>query len=111
VAASTVTNPTNAHQLFPGTARVFPLPHRPKAHPHFRVFPTGETEYHWCIVALATNRTISRHKSLARALRKCSWLNEQRGKAQLDPPKVALSAFPDLNSDQADCQGVGNEAS
>ena len=48
--------------------------------PAFRVFPTGGAEYHWRIEALATNQTISRHKSLSFALRKCSRLNQPSGK-------------------------------
>jgi len=49
-----------------------------KSHPEFQVFPTGEAKYHWRIVARGTSRTISRHKSLTFALRKCARLNEQR---------------------------------
>lgn len=48
--------------------------------PDFRVFPTGEAEYHWRIAALTTNQTISRHKSLSFAIRKCSRLNERSDK-------------------------------
>lgn len=51
---------------------------------NFRVFPTGEAEYHWRIAASATNQTISRHKSLSFALRKCSRLNHRSGKGASD---------------------------
>lgn len=46
----------------------------------FRVFPTGDADYPWRIGASATNQTISRHKSLSFALRKCSRLNDRSGK-------------------------------
>jgi hypothetical protein len=108
VATSTLANPSNPHPLF-AAVRAFVLPSYPKPQPEFRVFPTGEAEYYWRIVALATDRTISRHKSLSFALRKCTRLNGQRGKAQPDPLKVALSGFPDVNSYRAYYEGVGNE--
>ena len=79
MATSTVANPLNAHQSF---ARIVgPVASRryPKLHPDFRVFPTGEAEYHWRIVALTTNQTISRHKSLSFAVRKCTRLNHGSG--------------------------------
>lgn len=106
MAASTLTNPTNAHHLFPKVARVFPLPDHPEGHPQFRVFPTGESEYHWRIVVLASNQTISRHKSLAIALSKCSSLNQQRSKTQLDPLKSRSRPVPDFNSCRTDCEGA-----
>jgi hypothetical protein len=109
VAASTVTNPTNTHRLFANATRALAPADRPKAHSDFRVFPTGESEYSWCIVALATNRTVSHHKSLAYALRKCTRLNEQRDKAQLNPLDIALSGFPDVNTYRAYYEGLGND--
>jgi hypothetical protein len=79
VATSTLANPPNAHQLLAAIVRpVAPVTY-PKSQPEFLVFPTGEAEYPWRIVALATSQTISRHKSLTLALRKCTRLNEQRG--------------------------------
>jgi hypothetical protein len=79
VATSTLANPLNPHPLF-AVARAFAPPTYPKPQPEFRVFPTGEAEYHWRIVALSANRIVSRHKSLGFALRKCTRLNEQCGK-------------------------------
>jgi hypothetical protein len=100
VATPTVANSPNPPQLFAESLRPVAPMVRPKPQPEFLVFPTGTVEYHWCIVALAANRTISRHKSLTFALRKCIRLNEQRGQTQLDP----------LNTlGRADRQGVGNE--
>jgi hypothetical protein len=78
VATSTLANSPNPHQLFAKTVRPFAPPSFLKLQPRFRVFPTGEAEYHWLVAALATNRTISRHKSLTFALRKCARLNERR---------------------------------
>ena len=79
MATSTVVNPPNAHQLFTRIVRPFPpLPYA-KSQPEFLVFPTGKAEYPWHIVASASNRTFSRHKSLTFALRKCTRLNGQRG--------------------------------
>jgi hypothetical protein len=77
VARSTLANSFNPHQLF-AAVRSFTPPSYPQPQSAFRVFPTGEAEYHWHIVALATNQTVSRHKSLSFALRKCTQLNEQR---------------------------------
>ena len=79
MATSTLANPLNSHRLLADVARPFAPPTCRKSQPAFRVFPTGKTEYHWRIVALATNQTISRHKSLTFALRKCTRLNKQRG--------------------------------
>jgi hypothetical protein len=109
VATSTLAKAPNSHQLLADTMRPFAPPNRPKPQPEFMVSPTGRAEYHWRIVALATDRTISRHKSLIFALRKCNRLNEQRDETQLDPLKVALSGFPDVNSYRAYYEGVGNE--
>jgi hypothetical protein len=74
--------------------------------PAFRVFPTGESDYYWRITALASNQTISRHKSLAYALRKCTRLNEH-SEAKPDSLKIALSGFPDVNTYRAYYEGVG----
>ena len=41
----------------------------------FLVFPTGLRDYPWKIVAVETDRTISRHKQLARAVAKAQELN------------------------------------
>ena len=79
MAKSTLTNPLNAHQLFAETTRPFAPLSYPKSQPDFRVFPTGQAEYHWRIVALTTNQTISRHKSLSFAFRKCTRLNHRSG--------------------------------
>ena len=78
MATSTLANPLDAHQLFAEAVPPFAPPTYPKPQPEFRVFPTGEVEYHWRIAALATNQTISRHKSLSFALKKCTRLNQRR---------------------------------
>ena len=41
----------------------------------FLVFPTGLRDYPWKIVAVETNRIISRHKNLAQAVAKAERLN------------------------------------
>ena len=75
---ATLTVAKSSHRLFAELAPPFtPLPH-PKVQPEFRVFATGEAEYHWRVAASATNQTISRHKSLSFAIRKCTRLNKQR---------------------------------
>jgi hypothetical protein len=79
VATSTLANPLNAHQLFARIVRPVPSRRYPKPQSDFRVFPTGEAEYHWRIAAFATNKTISQHKSLGFAIRKCTWLNDRSG--------------------------------
>jgi hypothetical protein len=60
VALSTLANSPNPHRLCVGIVGTFARPVCPK------------------LVALATNQTISRHKSLSYALRKCARLNGQR---------------------------------
>ena len=95
MATPTLANPLNPH------------PRYPKPQPGFSVFPTGEAEYSWRIAALASNQTISRHKSLAYALRKCTRLNEHYREAKPDPLKIALSGFPDVNTYRAYYEGVG----
>jgi hypothetical protein len=79
MATLTLANPLNAHQLFARTVRPAASLRYPKPQSDFRVFPTGEAEYHWRIAALDTNQTISRHKSLSFALRKCTRLNDRSG--------------------------------
>ena len=69
--------PPNPQQLFAEIVQTFAPPSYPKRQPGFRVFPTGTAKYHWRIVALTSNRAISRHKSLTFALKKCIRLNEQ----------------------------------
>jgi hypothetical protein len=76
VATPTLANPLSVHQLFARIVRPVASRRYPKLHPDFRVFPTGEAEYHWRIVALTTN---ARHKSLSFAVRKCSRLNDRCG--------------------------------
>jgi hypothetical protein len=77
VATATLANSPNSHQLLADTVRPFAPASHPKLQTEFRVFPTGDAEYHWRIAALANNRTISQHKSLSFALRKCTRLNRQ----------------------------------
>ena len=55
--------------------------HKPQ--PQFLVFPTGQKTFHWRVVAVETNRTVSRHKNLRPALRKAEWLNQHRRVEQL----------------------------
>jgi hypothetical protein len=102
VARSTVAKSPNSHQPFAPTTRPKPLH-------EFLVFSNGNTECPWHIVAVGSGRTVSRHKSLSFALRKCNRLNEQRGEIQVDPLKVALSGFPDVNTYRAYYEGVGND--
>jgi hypothetical protein len=78
VAAPTVAKSPNPHQFPAEILRPFALPICPKPQPEFLVFPTGTTEYLWRVAALATTQTVSRHKSLTFALRKCTRLNAQR---------------------------------
>jgi len=77
VATSTLANSPNPHQLFTRIVRPFPPLTYRRRHPEFQVFPTGEAKYHWRIVALDAGRTISRHKTLTFALRKCTRLNKR----------------------------------
>ena len=78
MATSTLANSPNPYQLFAAIVQPFAPRTYQKPQPNFRVFPTGDAEYHWRIVALGTSRTISRHKILSFALKKCTRLNEQR---------------------------------
>lgn len=79
MATPTLANPLNAHPLFARIVRPVASRRCPKPQSDLRVFPTGEAEYHWRIAVFATNRTISRHKSLSFALRKCTRLNHRPG--------------------------------
>lgn len=45
------------------------------AQPSFMIFPSTTAIYTWRIVGMESGRTISRHKLLAEALRKCEQLN------------------------------------
>ena len=76
MATSTLAKSPVPHQLFTETVRPFAPASYPKPQSRFRVFATGEAAYHWRVVALATSRTISRHKSLSLALGKCIRLND-----------------------------------
>ena len=78
MAVPTLANSPNCHQLLADVVRPFVPQSCPKSQSAFRVFPTSEAEFHWRIAAITTNRTISRHKSLTFALKKCTRLNEQR---------------------------------
>jgi hypothetical protein len=77
-----VATPTLANSLyrplFADTQRPFARTAYPKSQPEFRVFPGDRAEYHWRIVALATDRTVSRHNSLPFAVKKCTRLNRRR---------------------------------
>jgi len=86
MARPTLANSHSFHPLFAETGPFAPTAY-PKSQPEFRVFPTGNAEYHWRIAASATNRTISRHKSLTFALRKCTWLNNSRSKGARNATK------------------------
>jgi len=79
VATPTLANPLNPHPLFARIVRPVASSRYLKPQSDFRVFPTGEAEYRWRITALATNQTISLHKSLSFALRKCTRLNDRSG--------------------------------
>ncbi len=79
MATSTLAKSPNSHQLFAAIAR--PLaPRHQKPWLTFRVFPTGRAEYPWRIAEFATEQTVSCHKSLSFALKKCTRLNQWRGK-------------------------------
>jgi hypothetical protein len=78
VATPTLANSLDPHRFLAKLGRPFPSPSYPKAQPEFLVFPTGGVVYPWRIAALATDQTVSSHKSLSFALKKCSRLNEHR---------------------------------
>src|SRR5579863_1745789 len=79
VATPTLAKSPNSHQLFAAIARPVAPRHR-KPRPTFRVFPTGTAEYLWRIAELTTEQTVSCHKSLSLALKKCTRLNHSCGK-------------------------------
>ena len=108
MATPTLANSLNFHSS-PTVLRPFVPPGYPKPQPQFFVFPTGKERYPWRIVALATNRTVSRHNSLPFAVRKCTRLNGQLKRTKPDPLKIALSGFPDVNTSRAYYQGAGDE--
>jgi len=110
VAISNLANPSTFLPSPAKRARPFSRALQSKSHPEFRVFPTGEAECPWRIVALTSNQTISHHKSLAYALRKCTRLNRQLEQAKPDPLTVALSGFRDVNSYRAYYEGVANDS-
>lgn len=109
MAASTLANSLHPHQLraalAPSSARQRCL----KPQPEFRVFSTGESKHPWRIAAFETNRTISRHKSLNYAIRKCARLNVRPEQTKRDPLQDALSGFRDVNTYRAYYEGVGND--
>ena len=78
MATPTLAKSPSPHQLLARIVRPFTPPNYPKPQPEFLVFPTSQAEYQLHIVALAGNRTISRHKSPTFALKKCIRLNKQR---------------------------------
>ena len=80
MAISTLANSPNPHRLIADIVRPFAPSNHPKPQPEFRVFPTGEAKYPWHIRVLAVNRSVSLHKNLSFALKKCTRLNKQRGK-------------------------------
>ena len=81
MAASTLANSSHSHQSLADIVRSPAPPSYAKLQPKFQVFATEKLEYHWRVVALATNRTVFRHKNLPFALKKCTWLNDQRREA------------------------------
>ena len=80
MATPTLPNRPRSHCLITAAVRVVGPSNRPTSKPSFRVFPTGEAEHHWRIAASATNQTISLHKSLSFALKKCNRPNSRTGK-------------------------------
>lgn len=61
-------------------------------HPAFLVFPTLNPTFTWRIAAVATNRTVSRHKNLGLAIEKAERLNIV---ALLNEAVKAVCAFED----------------
>jgi hypothetical protein len=106
VATSTLANFPNSHQLFAQTVRHSALSSFPKLQSDFLVFPTGNADHPWRIAALVTNETVSRHKSLIRAIKKCPRLNERCHNAPFEQ-KIALSGFSNANTGRAYYKGVG----
>ncbi len=111
MARSTLANhPDFVRRSLPKALQLFAQASESKLESKFRVFPTTEAECPWRIVALTSNQTISRHKSLTYALRKCARLNEQHKPTKLDPLTIALSGFRDVNSYRAYYEGVANDS-
>jgi hypothetical protein len=78
VATPTLANSSSSLQSSIRGVRPFPPLTQTKSQPRFLVFPCQKAKFNWQIVSLGTSRTISRHKSLSFALRKCTSLNKQR---------------------------------
>lgn len=108
MATPTVANRSNSHRSLAKASRQFSPVFQSKSKPQFQVFPTGEAEYHWRIVA--NSRTISRHQNLNSALRKCTRLNKQHDRGKPDLFGIALSGFRDVNSYRAYYEGVENDS-
>ena len=87
MATPTLANFPNSYSVPRKTLRQALASHCSKSQATFRVFPTSSAEYHWQIVLLATNQTISRHKSLSLALTKCTGLNNVRSKGAKNESK------------------------
>lgn len=83
MATSTLAKSPNSHQLLAVTAGPFARRYR-KARSTFRVFPTGAAGYPWRIAELVAEQTVSCHKSLSFALKKCARLNQSRAKGATD---------------------------
>jgi hypothetical protein len=74
------------------------VPPRPKL--EFMVFPTRTDTYVWKIVGIETNRTISRHKNLREALRRCAQLNRH-----LEEPAMGFCEYETPESSWGACDG------
>lgn len=110
MAKSTLANSRYSQQIFAEVARPLGPQNSPICQLKFAVFATGVSEHPWRVADPTNNQTISRHKILRHALRKCTRLNKCRTEAQVDPLKSALSGFPDVNSHRAYYEGVGNDS-
>ena len=109
MAKSTLAKSASPHRFVAEVTRPRPSKNSAKSVRNFVVFPTGTLGYPWHVVTSSTHRTISRHKSLRYALRKCSRLNERCAHNPIDPFAIALSGFADVNSYRAYYQGVSND--
>ena len=109
MAKPTLAKSPHPHQLLVGAVRPFAPARHLKSQCEFRVFPTGEAEHPWRIAAFETNRTISSHKSLNYAVRKCARLNGRPEQTKIDPLRIALSGFRDVNTYRAYYEGVEND--
>jgi len=58
VATFTLANSPNSHQSLADIVRSFAPPSYAKPRPEFKVFATEKLEYHWRVLALATNLTV-----------------------------------------------------